>query len=107
MRINVLDSEWTIIYSDRKRDSFLVENNADGYCEIGGKLIVINTEFDDWSESEAWIKKNLRHEIIHAFLLESGIAFESIGEGHCEAMIDWFAIQYPKIQKVFEEVGCL
>ena len=109
MRINVLGSEWTIIMSDPQKDSFFEENDSDGYCEVGGKLIVVNTNFDDWSECEAWVKKNLRHEIIHAFLFESGIAFnfETTSEGHCETMVDWFAIQYPKIQKVFEEAGCL
>ncbi|EKC80170.1 hypothetical protein LEA_01668, partial [human gut metagenome] len=27
--------------------------------------------------------------------------------GHEETMIDWIAIQFPKILKTFEEIGCL
>ena len=53
-------------------------------------------------------KSVLRHEIVHAFLFESGLDMQS---GECESwannetMVDWFAIQYPKIQKVFQELS--
>lgn len=54
-------------------------------------------------------KENLRHEIIHAFLLESGLGYniEHKEYGHEETMIDWLAIQSPKIFKAFKEAGCL
>lgn len=54
-------------------------------------------------------KENLRHEIIHAFLFESGLGFnlEHRESGHEETLIDWLAIQFPKILEVFKEADCL
>ena len=56
------------------------------------------------------MKKQLRHEIIHAFLSESGLSvnFEHCSKfGHEETMVDWIAIQFPKIHKVYEELGIM
>ena len=50
----------------------------------------------------------LRHEIIHAFLNESGLKdnFEHTSHaGHEETMVDWIAIQFPKIATVYKELG--
>lgn len=52
-------------------------------------------------------KKQLRHEIIHAFLSESGLQsnWQHIEQfGHDETTIDWFAIQSPKMFKVFADL---
>ena len=52
--------------------------------------------------------KVLRHEIVHAFLDESGLMENAkFDDEHFEQMVDWIAIQFPKMQKAFEEVGCL
>jgi len=46
-----------------------------------------------------YVRCNLRHEIIHAFLSESGLQnnWEHKDYGHEETTIDWFAIQFYKI----------
>lgn len=48
-------------------------------------------------------------ESIHAFHFESGIAenLENKQYGFSETLVDWFAIQSPKIFKVFQELGIL
>ena len=64
----------------------------------------------DIGDFEKLMKKQLRHEIIHAFLAESGLQanFEHYKQfGHEETIVDWFAIQFPKIMKTFEEIGAL
>ena len=56
------------------------------------------------------MNKQLRHEIIHAFLSESGLQsnFEHCTKfGHEETMIDWIAVQFPKIYEVYKEVGAI
>ena len=56
-------------------------------------------------------KRNLRHEIIHAFFNESGLSdnsFEFTGAwAKNEEMVDWLAIQSPKIFRVFQELDIL
>lgn len=72
------------------------------------KAIVMKSNNDnDLMNFAVNYRKSLRHEIIHAFLFESGLGanFEHPNQfGHDETFIDWFAIQYPKIKAVFEEL---
>ena len=109
MKLSILGSEWTIEYCNADADPQLKENG--GYTDHSVKLIVIANKRDDCEiqDFQCMQKENLRHEIIHAFLFESGLGFnlEHREFGHEEIMIDWIAIQFPKILKVFEEVGCL
>ena len=53
-------------------------------------------------------KHYLRHEIIHAMLFSCGLAFNWKHDvwGHDETFIDWFALNYAKIKKVYEELEC-
>ena len=51
-------------------------------------------------------KKNFRHEIIHAFLDESGLA-ENSSWAQEEEMVDWFAKQFPKLLSAFQEVNAV
>lgn len=53
----------------------------------------------------------LRHELIHAFLYESGL-HSNANKGETpwplnEEMVDWIAIQLPKIMRVCKETGAL
>ena len=87
-----------------------------GYCTPTQKKIVVvdlNT-VDDWRDETFYSKTvqsktTLRHEIIHAFLYESGLWGSSLVSEHWamnEEMIDWIAQQFPKILKVFRQLGC-
>ena len=62
-------------------------------------------------EQEIQMKTTLRHEVIHAFLNESGLqdsaARIDAGWARNEEMVDWFAIQSPKIFKAFMKLGIL
>ena len=51
-------------------------------------------------------KKVLRHEIIHAFFGESGLRSQS-EYAQNEELIDWIAIQIPKIVEVMNKTNCL
>ena len=52
-------------------------------------------------DMDSYRKKVLRHEIIHAFLYESGMWNNS------ETITDWIAIQSPKLFRTFKEADCL
>lgn len=110
MKINILGSEWDVEYRNADIDPILQDENG-GYTDPSINLIVIsNKGKDDNVVDFGKIQKRyLRHEIIHAFLFESGLGFnlEHCEFGHEETMIDWIAIQFPKILEVFKEADCL
>lgn len=60
-------------------------------------------EADSIKDLKKFRDKVTRHEIIHAFLEESGLADNSEWARN-EEMIDWFAIQLPKIANVCEKL---
>lgn len=105
MKVNVLGTYYTIQYKE------LGVKGIDGYCDYTSKEIAIRSDNENGvNDFESLQKKQLRHEIIHAYLSESGLQsnFEHANRwGHDETMIDWIAIQFPKILKTFEKTGCL
>ena len=81
------------------------------YCDKTVKTIVISKKAKDCDlkDFSVYQKKVMRHEIIHAFLFESGLSenFTHPEYGHDETYVDWIASQFPKMCEVFKEVGCL
>ena len=117
-KINILGTEYEISTHKISEDVFLKKNNFAGYCSEYTKEIVIAdmTEekfFPDMTdlEIEEYRKSVLRHEIVHAFLNESGLSVAANGtEGSWaknEEMVDWIAIQSPKIFKVYTELNII
>lgn len=101
LKVDILGSEWTIEERSAKEDKLL--ENCDGYTDWTARLIVVERELDGTLlHMDKYVKKVLRHEIIHAYLLEAGLA-ECSGETDAwaqnEAMVDWFARMLPKIMK--------
>lgn len=117
MKINVLGTEYKIETHKVSEDKYLEENSLAGYCGEESKLIVVadmsEEKYFDLSEEEqkSYRKKTLRHEIMHAFFNESGLSDSSNQYGGAwaknEEMVDWFAIQSPKIFKVYLELGII
>lgn len=67
-------------------------------------------DIDQMRNLQDYEKKILRHEIIHAFLYESGLDINShdIDQwARDEEMVDWMAIQFPKMYKIFAELDIL
>ena len=116
MKVNILGTIYSIIFDDYE-DPELKEKNRMGYCfydaqEIHVENLDTNNEWKNEKDEVKEKRKNiiLRHEIIHAFINESGLSANSADTDAWatnEEMVDWIAIQFPKIQKAFEEVGCL
>ena len=108
--INVLGTEIKVLFREEKQDPKLEE--LGGYFDATENLIVVKIpEKDSMSVGnlENHQKKVLRHEIIHAFMFESGLGanWEHKPIGHEETTIDWIAAQFPKLLEVFEKVGAL
>ena len=109
-KINILGTDYTIKRQTKEDNSKL--ENAFGFCEQYSKEIVVDTFVEQKNDTmcvnnfEEFEKKVLRHEIIHAFLGESGLKSNSDWAEN-EEMVDWFAIQAPKLFKAFKELDLI
>lgn len=114
-KVNVLGTEYKITVKKYDEDEAFARRSIDGYCDSWTKQIVVC----DMSTCKGWEheppetakeaqKEALRHEIVHAFFDESGLGDSSMNPDMAwaknEEMVDWFAIQGPKIYKAWLEV---
>lgn len=107
MKINILGQDYEIIHQKESENPKLEKHN--GLCEHYSKEIVIcDFEIDTmtYKNPEALKLKILRHEIIHAFLFESGLAGNSEWAEN-EEMVDFFALQFHKIYKAMQEAEAI
>lgn len=116
MTVSVLGTEYTINF--KSDEEVCAEMNVEigecgGYCSYPSKEIVIG-KLDKCvgseEEKETTRKTNIRHEIVHAFLSESGLSYNSNGTdawAKNEEMVDWISIQGPKIYKAWKEAGAV
>lgn len=107
--IYVLGTKYRIKYRKIEEDKGL--EDADGYIDDTSKEIIIRGEnAAKLGNFEELQKQALRHEIIHAFLFESGLGhnmYHSGEYGHEEETVDWFARQAPRIYEAFQELGII
>lgn len=112
MKVTILGTEYTIERHKREEDPKL--QSCDGYCDYSIKQIVVEL-FEKNPRSKAdmrqYEKEVLRHEIVHAFLDESGLQSSTCntreGWARNEEMVDWIALQTPKLFKAFQEADCI
>lgn len=118
MKIDILGTEYRIETHKVSEDSYMEEKGLAGYCEEENKLIVVADMSEekyfvgmDEKAQEIYRKKTLRHEIMHAFLNESGLSDSSNrfdgAWAKNEEMVDWLAIQTPKIFSTFKKMNIL
>lgn len=113
-KVSILGTIYEIKYGTCEEYKEL--NEMDGYTDTSTHTIIV----DDMSlakgqigckgDLEEYKKEVVRHELIHAFLNESGLANNSLkcdSWATNEEMVDWFALQFPKIYVVFVEAECL
>lgn len=104
--INILGTKYKIVEDNCNNDPLLVTKI--GYTDYTSKKIVITdfrNEEIEIEDLQKYREQILRHELVHAFLCESGLHENC--EWHNEEMVDWLAIQAPKLQKIFKETECI
>lgn len=105
-KVNILGTEYCL----KTDETDLLKNiNADGLHKEYAKEIIIR-KIDDFlcpddsvEEKEKRQNEVLRHEIIHAFFSEAGLDDYSANE----QLVNWLAIQLPKIKKTCEELEAI
>lgn len=108
MKLNILGTEYEIVKDAEEKDYPILED-VDGYTDFSIKKIVIaKLEKEDMSvkDLEYITKKVLRHEIVHAFMYESGLDSNS-DYARNEELIDWIAIQFEKMLEAFIKVDAI
>lgn len=111
--VMILGAEWSILYRKQKEDAGL--KNRGGYCDETVRMIVIRKFHDtpkahECDDLKAYARLCLRHEIVHAFLYESGLSHSSRSTDNWatnEEMVDWMAYQLPKIFEAYKHLGLL
>lgn len=107
--VGVLGTMYSIEQSNKVDDISL--DHMDGYCDTSTKTIVIDTfknyegQPDSLGNLDEYEKKVIRHELIHAFLFESGLSNNSWAKD--EEIVDWIACQFPKMLKAFEQCDAI
>jgi hypothetical protein len=110
--VHILGSKWTILHLKESEDARL--EKCDGYCDWTKKQIVVEKcepDLMSLHDLDAFERATLRHEIIHAFLMESGLNANSMhydgAWARNEEMVDWFAVQGQKIYAAWQEAGAI
>lgn len=117
-RVDILGTKYDIVYKDYEDDTAFDKRGIMGYCDYHNKVIVICNMstypgYENEQESTIMVvmRECLRHEIVHASLAESGLMSSSLhytgSWADNEEMVDWIAIQMPKIYKIWESVGAV
>ena len=110
--VSILGTDYKILFV-QENDKRLVSRNADAITDESVKeLVIAYFEPDDGSmkDLDAYQKKLIRHEIVHAFLFESGLAECSVyvnGWAQNEEMVDCIARQHIKMHDAFTNAGAL
>lgn len=109
-KISILGVNYILTVTNKADDSRL--ETCDGLCDETVKELLVDNYIDDVDDPTSkknlavQIQKNKRHEIIHAFLFESGLA-ENSSWAQNEEMVDFFAIQFPKLLETFKAADAL
>lgn len=105
-QVDVLGTTYTVHETDMLQDPALEQ--CDGYCDETVKVCVIDSmknRTDPMSKQDIqkYKDKTIRHEVIHAFLFESGLADNSWAAN--EEVVDWIASMFPKLKDAFAQLN--
>lgn len=116
--MNILGTEYTITKKKYEDEPAFERRSIDGYCDSFTHTIA----YCDMSTYPGWEnelpetvteceKQTIRHEIVHAFLSESGLdncsARIEYGWAKNEEMVDWIANQGSKIYAAWMAAGAV
>lgn len=109
-KVNVLGTEYKLLVCSEDEEPRL--SGYDGLCDETVKELLVESyskgQGDPTCKANLSVQTNKvkRHEIIHAFLFESGLA-ENSEWAQNEEIVDYFAIQAPKLFEAFKAAGAL
>ena len=105
--INILGKDYTIMEQNEFDDARLARTN--GYCDWSEQKIVIDENLSKRDNAmrignvEMCREKIIRHEIMHAFFMASGLTQYS----QDETLVEWFATQAYEIFQAMSDAGAI
>lgn len=106
LTVSVLGSEWTVMVAKESEEPRL--SYIGGFTDQSCREIVIADRHEEATIRNFMdeIMHTLRHELVHAFMFESGLGEDWKHEtGHDETIVDWIACQMPKIMNAYNKVA--
>lgn len=113
--VNVLGQPYSIRYLPGEHDAF-EDRTLSGVVNLVDKIIYISTDLvtdvlsEDKQITPAGVRERIgqviRHEMVHAFLYESGLNTEC-DWANSEEMVDWLALKIGKISDEMHLAGVL
>lgn len=105
-KVNVLGTPYTILLMREDEDEKL--QSMSGYCDSSIHTIVVEDIVPTTmtlANLDEVRRRVIRHELVHAFLFESGLAQETWAEN--EEIVDWIARQFPKMNEAFQKMDAV
>ena len=103
--IDILGAKYKLYFKKVKEDKTL--KGLNGYCDYEMKIIVVSKKLTEKHFTLA--KKTIVHEIIHAFIYESGIINypDIVSWTRSEQCVDFFAMHYTKMFNLYKELDLI
>lgn len=107
-QVMILDKKWNITFKERPDPGM---ETSHGWCDPRVREIVVITHDPDMALPKEYLKQTLRHELLHAFFFTlghdfNGLTFDGSWSTN-EEMIQFMAVNIPRLVKIYREVGCL
>lgn len=103
--VTILGAVWTVRSATETEEPRL--EGVNGFTDWTTRTICLekNTQ-GNLGSIENFMNKVIRHEVVHAFMFESGLgdSFEHKDYGQEETIVDWFAFQMGKVLNVVMEI---
>lgn len=118
MKVKILGTTYEVVVKKYADDPEFDRRGICGYQDSVMKRVVVcdmrtwpTWENEEFERCQAAQRETLRHEIVHAFFSESGLEDSSLqysaGWAKNEEMVDWIALQGPKIYEAWRKAGAL
>lgn len=112
--IGIMGRMWTIRSVPNEEFKYSEDTECGAFADTSSFEIIVRELTDDECKDignvQSYIKFILRHEIVHAFLFESGLwgcSSSSNAWALNEEMVEWISIQHEKLHDAFRFAGAL
>ena len=105
--VDVLGQPYDIKMVPYAGDPTFIGSDCQGFTDTSDHTITIQdfTVISDMGDPVAMLRRVVRHELVHAFMEESGLSDNwTHQDGQDETIVDWIAIQWHKIDEAISEV---